>query len=338
MPFDTKSRIGMLVVAVMAAVTTAVQPAVAATGDGSPADANIRYFGRWDTRSTGAYVSEWAGAYVVVGFTGTTVKLRQRNSIDLFTSIDGGPWVSRTNVRGIVDLTPARLPAGTHTMRVSYRPVAGSYHGDAVFQGVILDSGAHTVPPSVPSRIIEFIGDSITVGQRSSKQALTAYGWLAAEKLGAAHTQIAVGGACLYPASDGCVGMRDRFLKMGLSAGAPEWDFTRYQAGDVVINLGTNDKSHGVSGSQFQSAYITLLQRVRAKYPNARIYAMENFYQRYAAETRAAVAARTNAGDSQVRFIDTEGWINKATDTVDGTHPNDGGHQKIAARLAPILG
>jgi lysophospholipase L1-like esterase len=325
-------------VAVALIAATAVHPASAATGDGSPSDSNIKYFGRWDTRSSSAYVSEWAGAYVVLGFTGTTVKLRQRNSIDLFASIDGGAWVSYKNVSGTVNLTPTRLTPGTHTLRVSYRPIAGSYRGDAVFQGVILDSGARTTAPSVPSRIIEFVGDSITVGQLTSKQALTAYGWLAAEKLGAAHTQIAVGGACLYPASDGCIGMRDRFLKTGLNAGSPDWNFARYQAREVVINLGTNDVGHSVTGAQFQSAYITLLARARAKYPDATIYAMQTFRKRYINETKAAVTARTNAGDSKVRFINTEGWINEATDTVDNVHPNDRGHQKIADRLAAILG
>jgi lysophospholipase L1-like esterase len=327
-----------VVVALVAAIATTVHPVSAATGDGSPSDSNIKYFGRWDTRSSGAYVSEWAGAYVTLGFTGTTVKLRQRNAIDLFASIDGGPWVSYKNVSGTVNLTPNRLSPGTHTLRVSYRPIAGSYHGDAVFQGVILDSGARTTAPAVPSRIIEFVGDSITVGQLSSKQALTAYGWLAAEKLGAAHTQIAVGGACLYPASDGCIGMRDRFLKTGLNAGSPDWNFSRYQARDVVINLGTNDVGHSVSGAQFQSAYITLLERVRAKYPNANVYAMQTFRKRYINETKAAVTARNNAGDGKVRFVNTDGWIDEATDTVDKVHPNDRGHQKIADRIAAILG
>lgn len=344
MSLRMRTRAAVVVLALVAAMitaisaVTAVHPAAAATGDGLPTDSNIRYFGRWDTRSSSAYVSEWAGAYVVLGFTGTTVKLRQRNTIDLFASIDGGAWVSFKNVSGTVNLTPTRLASGTHTLRVSYRPVAGSYHGDAVFQGVILDSGAHTVVPAVPSRIIEFVGDSITVGQLSSKQALTAYGWLTAERLGAAHTQIAVGGACLFPAPDGCIGMRDRFLKTGLDASTPDWDFARYQARDVVINLGTNDVGHSVTGAQFQSAYVTLLQRVRAKYPNATIYAMETFRKRYVNETKAAVTARNNAGDSKVRFINTEGWIDEATDTVDNVHPNDGGHQKIANRLAPILG
>jgi len=271
----------------------------------------------------------------VVGFTGTTVKLRQRGAIDLFASIDGGPDVSYKNVSGTVNLTPTPLAVGTHRLRVSYRPVAGSYHGDAVFQGVILDAGARTVVPPVPSRIIEFVGDSITVGQLSSKQALTAYGWLVAERLGAAHTQIAVGGACLYPASDGCIGMSQRFLKTGLAANAPDWNFSRYQANVVVINLGTNDVGHGVSGAQFQSAYVTLLRNVRAKYPNATIFALETFRKRYVAETQAAVAA---VGDPRVRFVNTEGWLTEATDTVDNVHPNDTGHRKIADRLAPIIG
>ena len=54
----------------------------------------------------------------------------------------------------------------------------------------------------------------------------------------------------------------------------------------------------------------------------------------YVAETQAAVQA---VGDAKVRFINTEGWITEATDTVDNVHPNDTGHQKIADRLAPLV-
>ncbi len=120
-----------------------------------------------DTRSASAYVPGWTGAYAVLGFTGTTVKLRQRAAVDLYAGIDGGGWVSYKNVAGTVNPTPTRLPSGTHILQVAYRQDAGSYHGDEVFGGVVLDSGAHTVMPSVPSRIIEFVGDSITVGLAS---------------------------------------------------------------------------------------------------------------------------------------------------------------------------
>lgn len=328
----------VLVTATVLACMVVAAPAASAATTGSPTDPNVKYFGRWNTSSSTAYVSEWAGAYVVIGFTGTTVKLEQRRAIDFFVSIDGGPDVSYVNKSGTVDLTPGKLAPGRHTLRVSYRPIAGSYKGDAVFQGVTLDTGAQTFVPTVPEKIIEFVGDSITVGQQSSKQALTAYGWLTGEKLKAGHTQIAVGGSCLHPAADGCLSMREGFLRTGLALNAPAWDFSRYRAKAVVINLGTNDVGHSVTGEQFHSSYVTLLRRAREKYPTAAIFAMGTFRKRYLPETQAAVKVLNDGGDRNVYFVDTEGWINESTDTVDKVHPNDQGHRKIAERLAPIVG
>lgn len=325
------------VVAIVVATSgalTAGRPAGAAVGNGSPNDPNVRYFGRWEVTSPTTYVSRWAGAYLEVGFTGTTVKLRQRNTIDLFASIDGGPDVAYTNVSGTVDLTPTRLAAGNHTLRVSYRPVAGSYRGDAVFQGLVLDAGARTFAPPVSPTIVEFVGDSITVGQQSSKQALTAYGWLVGERLGVAHTQVAQGGACLVAAPDGCVGLSRQFFKVSSLADAPDWDFTRYQASAVVINLGTNDVGHAVSTTTFQATYTTFLRDIRHRYPNAVIFAMQNFKQRYAAQTRTAVQSVVDGGDRNVVYVDTAGWN---PSTTDGTHPDDAGHRSIADRLAPII-
>jgi lysophospholipase L1-like esterase len=325
----------LLVAATVLVSSVVITPAASAAS--TPTDPNVRYFGRWNTSTSSAYVSEWAGAYLVVGFTGRTVKLKQRRAIDFFVSIDGGPDVSYTNRSGTVDLTPTPLAAGNHTLRVSYRPIAGSYKGDAVYQGIELDSGARTFAPAVPSKIIEFVGDSITVGQQSSKQALTAYGWLTGEKLKAGHTQIAVGGACLHPAADGCLSMREGFLRTGLATTAPAWNFGRYKANAVVINLGTNDVGHSVTKDQFRASYVTLLQRAREKYPTAAIFALGTFRKRYLPETQAAVKTLTDGGDRNVHFVNTEGWISEATDTTDNVHPNDQGHRKIAERLAPIV-
>jgi lysophospholipase L1-like esterase len=334
-------RRALLAAATVAAVAvgalTGSPAATAAVGDGSPTDPNVKFAGRWDTSSASRYVSKWAGAYLEVGFTGRTVKLKQGGAIDFFASIDGGPDVAYKNVSGTVDLTSTPLAAGNHTLRVSYRPVAGSYHGDAAYQGVVLDAGARTFAPPVSPRTIEFVGDSITVGQLSSRQALTAYGWLVGERLGVEHTQIAQGGACLVATADGCVGLSVQFLKTGAEPGSPDWDFARYRADAVVINLGTNDSGHGVHTPEFQATYVTLLERVRQKYPNAAIFALQTFRKKFVTQTRNAVTARTNAGDRNVFFVDTEGWITESTDTVDNVHPNDQGHRKIADRLAPIV-
>jgi lysophospholipase L1-like esterase len=323
--------------AILAAGLVAASPqAGAATGDGAPTDPNIAFVGRWDIRNLAAVVPSWAGSYFATGFTGTTIGLKQRSAIDLYYSIDGAAEVYRTNVSGTITLTPTPLKSGTHTLRVSYRVVAGSYHGDAVFQGLVLSSGAHTVRASLSPKLIEFIGDSITVGTTTSKNALTAYGWLIGERLGTRHTQVAQGGACLVSTADGCVGMEDYFLKLNSSAKAPNWDFSRYQANAVVINLGTNDLAHGTHSTTFQPHFLHLLEEVRAKYPLASIFAVETFSKRFAAQTLAAVQSRHGAGDANVYYVNTEGWLSSG-DFTDGVHPTDAGHQIITDHLAPII-
>jgi lysophospholipase L1-like esterase len=319
--------------AVLIAGVLVATPAQAATGEGSPTDANIRFVGRWDTSKATAYVPNWAGAYFRTGFTGTTVKLKQRNKIDLYYSLDGGAFGYLQNVSGTVNLTPAPLRPGTHTLVVSYRVVGGSYTGDAVFQGLTLDAGATTVAPAARPKLIEFVGDSITLGTTSSKNALTAYGWLTGEQLGAEHTQLGYGGGCLVATADGCVSVAAQFLRTGYSATSANWDFTRYQAAAVVINLGTNDAGHSVSSAAFQSTYTAFLRTVRSKYPTAVIFALRTFKNRYAAETRAAVTA---VGDPRAFYVDTDGWV-AAGQLSDSVHPNDAGHRAIAARLAPII-
>ncbi|CAL9325166.1 GDSL-type esterase/lipase family protein [Streptomyces sp. SudanB52_2052] len=307
-----------------------------AAAPGQPGDPNIKFVGRWDTTgSATAYTPYWAGAYYRAGFTGRTVKLKQRGTIDLWARIDNGPVRFYDDVKGTVDLTPTPLASGNHTLQVNYQVVAGSYKGDAVFQGLVLDSGATTFAPPSPARLIEFVGDSITVGTTTSQNARTAYGWLIGERLGAEHTQIAQGGACLV-AADGCVGLERQFTKLNPNGATPDWNFSRYRADAVVINLGTNDVGHGVSSTQFQSAYSSLLRKVRAAYPQAWIFALETFRGRYVPQTEAAVRAAVAGGDTRVSFVDTTGWLGSG-DLTDSVHPNDRGHRVIADRLAPVI-
>ncbi|MGW7756944.1 GDSL-type esterase/lipase family protein [Streptomyces violaceusniger] len=307
---------------------------VRAAAPGRPGDPNIKFSGRWDTRtSTTAYTPYWAGAYFRTGFTGRTVKLKQRNAIDLWASIDGGPATFYDEAKGTVNLTPTPLAAGNHTLQVNYQVIAGSYHGDAVFQGLTLDSGATTFTPPTPKKLIEFVGDSITVGTTTSQNARTAYGWLIGERLGADHTQIAQGGAALVDTADDRMSLEQQFTKLNPNAATPDWDFSRYQANAVVINLGTNDVGRGVSSAQFQASYTSLLRKVRTAYPNAWIFALRTFSGRFGTETKAAVTA---SGDAKVSYVDTTGWL-AADDLSDSVHPNDKGHRTITDRLAPVI-
>ena len=303
-------------------------------GTGRLDDPNLQYYGRWNRSNSSFYTMGWAGGYVDARFTGSSIGVRQRNAADLFYSIDGGPLRWRRNVSGNVTLATG-LPSGSHSVRIGYRERAGSYNGDPGFGGLILAGGAQTAPVTRPQNLIEFIGDSITVGQPNADRPFVAYPWRTGEALGAGHTQVAEGGACLV--SRDCTGMMDWFRRSSSRATSDDWNFSTYQATGVVINLGTNDIGHGVSAAQFHQGYVVMLERVRRAYPNAHIFAMQTFRTRYGPETRNAVAARTAAGDSKVHFVDTTGWIDPATDLSDAVHPNPTGHAKIARRLVQVL-
>lgn len=309
----------------------------AASQVGTPTDPNIKYVGRWDTSTSSVATSYWGGAYLQTAFTGRTVKLKLGGFANFYVSID-----HHTDVHyfasGTVNLTPTPLAAGTHTLRV-----ASESAGDSIrFQGLILSSGAKTVAPAISSKLIEFVGDSVTAGATTTEQALSAYGWLIGEQLQVMHTQIAQPGICLtdkvHCGSPNHIGMITQFFKLQTPSylNSPDWNFSRYQANIVVINLGTNDQKYGVSDSTFQANYITFLQKVRAKYPHAIILVLRGFKGLKAAPTLAAVRAVNATGDRNVHYIDTTGWL-VTSDFNDSAHPSNKGHIKVAQRLAPII-
>ncbi|WP_194202079.1 RICIN domain-containing protein [Glycomyces albidus] len=304
-------------------------------GNGSLTDPNVQYYGRWNTASASWYTMGWAGGYVETAFTGSSIGVKLRGTIDMYYSIDGGSETWMRAVSGNVTIRSGL--SGTHSIRIGFRERAGSYTGDPAFGGFILASGGTTVTRARPANFIEFIGDSITVGQPNGNRPFTAYGYLVGDNLNAGHTQVAQGGACLVSTADGCYGMMDWFRRSSAFVSNDDWNFSRYQATAVVINLGTNDVGHGVSTTAFQQNYIVMLERVRQAYPNAHIFAMETFRNRYSPETQNAVNARVSAGDTKVHFVDTTGWLPDASDLVDSVHPSDSGHAKIAGRLTPII-
>lgn len=284
------------------------------------------------------YKSYWAGAYFKTSFSGTTVKIKLAAPVNLYVSIDNGADVYYSAITGTVNLTPVSLSAGIHTLRVA----APSELDVIQFQGLVLDAGASTVAASTGSGIIEFVGDSITAGYHDSKLALSDYAWLAAEQIGAEHTQIAYSGICLVDNipcfSPNSIGISRQFFKTQTVdyPNSPDWDFSRYQPSTVVINIGQNDQAFNVPDATFQSVYTSFLQNVRAKYPNARIYVLRPFSGAKAAPAQAAVNARIGAGDTNIAYIDTTGWLSPG-DYIDGVHPSDSGQLKAANDLVPIL-
>jgi lysophospholipase L1-like esterase len=310
---------------------------LAATGDGSPGDSNIKYIGRWDTGDLSNVKSYWSGAYFRVNFTGTTLSIKLGAAVPIYVTIDS-TTTYYSGANGTVNLTPSPLASGTHTLRVAAR----SEYDTIQFKGLVLSSGASTQAPAAKGKLIEFIGDSITAGCCTlTNWALSDYAWLTGEAVNADHIQVAYSGICLQNAAncgENNIGMSVQFFKLQTIhyTNSPAWDFNRYQPNQVVINLGTNDWN--TPDATLQSTYVTFLQNVRAKYPNADIFVLRTFGGYKAALTQAAVNARISAGDTKVRYVDTTGWVTTGDFDSDNLHPTMNGHIKIANRLQSILG
>jgi lysophospholipase L1-like esterase len=332
--------------ALMGLAVSCSASALAGTGNGDLTDTNITYVGRWDKSNATTYRSYWNGASLSTKFTGTTVKVKVAEKTVLTAIVDG---VTNTywDIVGTVDLTPTPLANGTHTLKI----LSKFEKVELPFQGLVLDAGGTTVPPDALP-LVEFVGDSITTGVTTTDVVLSDYAWLTGERLGAEHTQISYPGITLvdptWSSPIVATGMESNYFKLWQASrctdvactGNPAWNFANYAAKLVVVNLGSNDSFNSVSSAAFQSRYSTFLQNIRAKYPNADIFALRTFSGFYQAETQAAVSARLNAGDAKVHYVDTTGWLDTSSgskDFTDGLHPSDTGHVKVSNRLLPVL-
>ena len=181
-----------------------------------------------------------------------------------------------------------------------------------------------------------------TTPRGSDFSSLLAYSWLTGEALTSDHTQISFSGVALttgYGFSTNKVGQDTQYFQtknFNHVGDVAPWDFSRYQANLVVINLGTNENG-AEPCADFQASYVKFLINVRAKYASAELVALQPFHGYFAKAIQAAVAARVSAGDGKVHYIDTNGWLEDPVDYADGTHPTPDGHAKVKSRLAPLL-
>ena len=339
----------------------------------SPTDPFIQYTGRISFANPERPAWNFPGIQIVASFEGTSLRMIAKPRSGYFVAQIDQAEPFKVAFRGerdsVVTLATA-LPNGVHTVKLMYAIEGYEFYPE--FWGFVLDKDKKLVEtPALPSRKIEFIGNSITCGygneglkkeegfDYATENHYYSYASITARNLEAQHWVVARSGIGAYrnfagpktgnPESN----MLAQYEYVGF-AWKPDlrkeatflnekWDFSRYQPDVVCINLGTNDLSTPNYDLQLlKQNYQKLLKKVRQHNPKAKIvfltgtmlYNKELELQKQLLDEVAAEAK--NAGDQEVYRFDMAPIAGNEWYGNDW-HPNIYQDEKMAGELTAYL-
>lgn len=338
-----------------------------------PTDPRIAYTGRISFTNPDRPAWNYPGVQIMAAFEGTSLRMLAKPRSGYFMAQIDQAEPFKVAFRGerdsVVTLATA-LPEGRHLVRLMY--VIEGYEFFPEFWGFVLDEGRQLVKaPLLPSRKIEFIGNSITCGygneglkkeegfDYATENHYYSYASITARNLQAQHWVVARSGIGAYRNYDGPkTGNPDSNMPVQYEytgyAWKPElrkeptflqekWDFNRYQPDVVCINLGTNDLSTpNYDLALLKQGYQKLLKMVRQHNPKAKIVFLTGSML-YHQELQLAkqlldevTAEAQKAGDKEVYRFDMAP-INGNKYYGNDWHPNIYQDEKMANELTPYL-
>ena len=339
----------------------------------SPTDQHIQYTGRISFTNPERPAFNYPGIQIIAAFEGTSLKMVAKPGSGYFMAQIDQAEPFKVAFRGerdsVVTLATA-LPEGQHAVRLMY--IIEGYEFYPEFWGFILDEGRSLVDaPALPTRKIEFVGNSITCGygnegmkkeehfEYETENHYYSYASITARNLNAQHWVVARSGIGAYrnygEAKTGsprsCMPVQyeytgyawDLKLRDEASFLNEKWDFCRYQPDVVCINLGTNDLStNNYDLELLKQGYQKLLKLVRQHNPKAKIVFLTGSML-YNQELKEAcqlldgiTAEAKKAGDKEVYRFDMSPISGDAFYGNDW-HPNIYQDEKMAAELTAYL-
>ena len=338
-----------------------------------PSNPDIVYTGRISFTNPDRPAWNFPGIQIIAAFEGTSLRMIAKPKSGYFMAQIDQAEPFKVAFRGerdsVVTLATA-LTDGRHLVRLMY--VIEGYEFYPEFWGFVLDKGRQLVDaPVLPSRKIEFIGNSITCGygneglkkeehfDYATENHYYSYASITARNLEAQHWVVARSGIGAYRNYDGPKtgnpesNMPVQYEYTGY-AWKPElrqqptflrekWDFSRYQPDVVCINLGTNDLStNNYDPALLKNGYQKLLKMVRQHNPHAKIVFLTGtmlYNQELQLAKRLldeANAEAQKAGDKEVYRFDMAPIDGNAFYGNDW-HPNIYQDEKMAGELTAYL-
>ncbi|HRE52690.1 MAG TPA: SGNH/GDSL hydrolase family protein [Flavitalea sp.] len=264
----------------------------------APDNTKIRYNGRIAVKDTAATLY-WPGSSIKTSFKGTGVRAtlsdqHGRNYYNVIIDDDSVYMIKPDSLKKSYVLASG-LPRGRHTVELFRR--TGWGEGSTLFYGFEYDERTRPISTPAQTRMIEFYGNSITVGAANENlegdsggglysNNYLSYGALTARHYNAAYSCIARSGIGLTVSWFRQI-MTDMYNCFDPFDSASVWDFSKAEPDIVVINLFQNDHSLAElpDHSQFKyrfgeaapgaaffiDAYERFISLIRGHYPNAHI-------------------------------------------------------------------
>ncbi|TXI70898.1 MAG: acetyl xylan esterase [Cyclobacteriaceae bacterium] len=340
-----------LILVLLAAACTPIKPQFYAADN-----TLFQYMGRIDFSDSKTPRFWVAGAHVQAKFKGTTCVLNVNDEVKwgtthnyLEVSIDGAePRRIKLKVKeNVIDLSEG-LAEGEHTITIIKATEA--LQGYIEFVG--LTCTKLLAPTALPTRKIEFFGDSITSGMGSEltpipcdsaewyDQHTVYYGYAAttARAIDAQyHLTSESGIGLIHNCCNKPYVMPRVYDKLNITDDSLTWNFNRYQPDVVSICLGQND---GIQDStQFVSEYVAFIKTLRGHYPNAQFVcfsspmANEKLRNALSKYLRAMVQYHHAQGETKVDYY----VFNRSFNNGCGGHPDKEDQRQIAQEVTSFI-
>ena len=319
---------------------------------------NVSYIGRTEVDGNGSVSFDWTGTYFRTRLSGGKLSIRLSDTgINFYNVFVDSLLHKVVKVSGKDTLINfvSGIDRGFHRILIQKR-TEGEWGQTTIHQFVLPKGGQLKKESDVPSRHIEFIGNSLTCGygtegkdrnepyKAETENCNLSYATIIARYFNTDYSLVAHSGRGVVrnygdSVRVSAVTMKDRMLNTFDINLDKKWDFKAYKPDLVVVNLGSNDFSTDLYPleEEFIHAYKLLISRLRTHYGNIPILCVSP-----AISQRQIIGymehLRQELKDEQVYlFIFPEGLYNNTTDLGAAWHPNYKGQTKMAMSLIPYI-
>ncbi|MDP2889665.1 MAG: SGNH/GDSL hydrolase family protein [Bacteroidota bacterium] len=322
---------------------------------------SFRYVGRFDVSNPQEVRYDWSGVYIQFSFRGTECAVKMNDTGHNYYNVFVDDQPSKTiDVKSDTTIVIAKN-IGTHIHKIRiYKRTEGN-QGTGSFKGILIpENGEMLEWKDVPTRKIEFIGNSITCGygteglskserfKPSTENNYLSYAPIMARAFKADYHIIAHSGMGVvrnYGDKEKVSpdAMPDRFNRVFDEKELPLWNFRLWKPDVVVINLGTNDFSTQPFPDKavFKAGYEKLIDEVKKQYGEVPVFCIVGpmtdepcySYVKELVEDFRSVYQRKN-----VYFVGIPTYLmDPDKDLGSDTHPNYSGQRKMAAHVLPVI-